>query len=71
MIDERDNIGLQFLNGIYQILFNFIPTLLGGFFQLLVELFYRIKDTLFPIIQETIKLAFKTIFKFFSIKYQY
>ena len=64
MIDERDNIGLQFLNAINDIIFKIIPTLLQGFFQLIIELFNRVKDTLLPIIIDVVNIAFKTILSF-------
>ena len=66
MTDERDNIGLQFMNSIYQILFNIIPTLLQGFFQLIIQLFNRVKDTLLPVIVEVINMAFKTILSYLT-----
>ena len=66
MNDERDNIGLQFMNSIYQILFNIIPTLLQGFFQLIIQLFNRVKDTLLPVIIEVINMAFKTILSYLT-----
>ena len=66
MIDEKDNIGLQFMNSIYQILFNIIPTLLQGFFQLIIQLFNRVKDTLLPVIIEVINMAFKTILSYLT-----
>jgi len=66
MTDERDNIGLQFMNSIYQILFNIIPTLLQGFFQLIIQLFNRVKDTLLPVIIEVINMAFKTILSYLT-----
>lgn len=64
MIDERDNIGLQFLNAINDIIFKIIPTLLQGFFQLVIELFNRVKDTFLPIIIDVVNIAFKTILSF-------
>lgn len=64
MIDERDNIGLQFLNAINDIIFKIIPTLLQGFFQLIIELFNRVKDTFLPIIIDVVNIAFKTILSF-------
>ena len=66
MIDEKDNIGLQFMNSIYQILFNIIPTLLQGFFQLIIQLFNRVKDTLLPVIVEVVNMAFKTILSYLT-----
>ena len=66
MIDEKDNIGLQFMNSIYQILFNIIPTLLQGFFQLIIQLFNRVKDTLLPVIIEVVNIAFKTILSYLT-----